>query len=88
MVIVHIPPQMQELTGGAAEVEAEGRNLRQLVAHLEAAFPGLRDRLTRGDSVAPGLAVSIDNVVTSRGLLAEIETDSVVHIIPAISGGS
>ena len=88
MAIVHIPPQMQELTGGAAEVEAEGRNLRQLVAHLEAAFPGFRDRLTRGDSVAPGLAVSIDNVGTSRGLLAEVETDSVVHIIPTISGGS
>ena len=88
MAIVHIPPQMQELTGGAAEVEAEGRNLRQLVAHLEAAFPGFQDRLTRGDLVAPGLAISIDNVVTSRGLLAEVETDSVVHIIPAISGGS
>ena len=88
MAIVHVPPQMQELTGGVAEVEAEGRNLRQLVAHLEAAFPGFQDRLIRGDTVAPGLAVSIDNVVTSRGLLAEIEADSVVHIIPAIAGGS
>lgn len=88
MATVHIPPQMQELTCGAAEVEADGQNLRQVVAHLEASFPGFQDRLIRGEMVAPGLAVSIDNVVTSRGLFAEVGPDSVVHIIPAISGGN
>lgn len=87
MAIVHVPPQMRELTGGRAQVEAEGENLRQLVANLESSYPGFQDRLTRDEMVAPGLAVSIDNVVTSKGLFAEIKPDSVVHIVPAISGG-
>jgi len=78
---------MQELTGGLTEVQAEGENLRRLIANLEAEYPGIKDRLIKDDLVAPGLAVSIDNVVTSRGIFAEIEPDSVVHIIPAISGG-
>lgn len=87
MATVHIPPQMQELTGGQAEVEAAGDSLRQVVDQLEASFPGFQDRLVRDEMVAPGLAVSIDNVVTSRGLFADVKPDSVIHIIPAISGG-
>ena len=88
MAIVHIPPQMQELTGGLAEVEAEGETLRRLVGNLDNAYPGFKDRLIKDDLVAPGLAISIDNVVTSRGIFAEIAADSVIHIIPAISGGA
>ncbi len=87
MATVHIPPQMQELTGGRAEVEVEGNNLRRVVSHLEENYPGFSERLVKEDMVAPGLAVSIDNVVTSRGLLAEVGPSSVIHIIPAISGG-
>ena len=87
MAIVHVPPQMQELTGGLAEVEAEGDSLRRLVSNLDTAYPGFKDRLIKDDMVAPGLAISIDNVVTSRGIFAEIFQDSVIHIIPAISGG-
>ena len=87
MATVHIPPQMQDLTGGLAEVEAGGGSLRQVVNALEESHPGICERLIKEDMVAPGLAVSIDNVVTSRGLFAEVGPDSVIHIIPAISGG-
>ena len=87
MATVHVPPQMQELTDGRAEVEAEGESLRQVVSHLETSYPGFRERLLKDDMVAPGLAVSIDNVVTSRGLFAEVGPASVIHIIPAITGG-
>ena len=87
MATVHIPPQMQELTGGRAEVEAEGESLRQVVKQLEASYPGFRERLIKDDMVAPGLAGSIDNVGTSRGLFAEVGPASIIHIIPAIAGG-
>ena len=78
---------MQELTGGLAEVEAEGNSLRRLISNLDTAYPGFKDRLIKDDLGAPGLAISIDNVVTSRGIFAEILEDSVVHIVPAIAGG-
>ncbi|MCH2582403.1 MAG: hypothetical protein MK133_14535 [Planctomycetes bacterium] len=87
MAIVHVPPQMQELTGGLTEVEAEGDSLRRLVANLDTAYPGFKDRLIKDDLVAPGLDISIYNVVTSSCIFAEILQDSVIHITPAISGG-
>lgn len=68
-------------------MEAEGNSLRRLISNLDTAYPGFKDRLIKDDLVAPGLAISIDNVVTSRGIFAEILEDSVVHIVPAISGG-
>jgi molybdopterin synthase sulfur carrier subunit len=87
MPTVHIPPQMRDLTGGAADVDVEARTLRQVVAALEARHPGFAARVTDGERLAAGLAVSIDGVVTSRGLLAQLEPASQVHFLPAFGGG-
>lgn len=87
MATVHIPPQMRDLSGGRSELVVEGQTLRQVIAGLDAACPGLAGRLVADDRIAPGLAVSIDGVVTSRGLLARIEPESQVHFLPAFGGG-
>ena len=78
---------MRDLTDGASEVEVAGGNVRRVVAQLEERFPGIAERVVFEGSIAPGLAVSIDHVVTSLGLLAAVNEDSVVHIVPAIAGG-
>jgi molybdopterin synthase sulfur carrier subunit len=78
---------MRDLTGGISDATVEGRTLRQVFAALEAAHPGLTARLQDGDRIASGLAVSIDGVVTSRGLLAKVEPASEIHFLPAIGGG-
>jgi molybdopterin synthase sulfur carrier subunit len=87
MAKVYIPPQMRDLTGGALETTVEGRTLRQVFAALESQFPGIAARLCDGERLLPGLAVSIDGVVTSRGLLAQVEPTSEIHFLPAIGGG-
>jgi molybdopterin synthase sulfur carrier subunit len=87
MPTVHIPPQMRDLTGGRSELSAEGRTLRQVIADLEAQCPGIAARLVAEDRILPGLAVSIDGVVTSRGLLARLEPTSQIHFLPAFGGG-
>ena len=87
MARVFIPAQMRDLTGGETEVEAPGNNLRQIIAALEEKFPGLSDRVLREGKIAPGLAISIDNEITSLGLLAKVGVDSEVHFLPAIAGG-
>jgi molybdopterin synthase sulfur carrier subunit len=78
---------MRDVTAGAAEVEAPGATLRQVIAALEGQYPGLASRLATDDRIATGLAVSIDGVVTSRGLLARVEPASEIHFLPAIGGG-
>jgi molybdopterin synthase sulfur carrier subunit len=87
MSTVFFPPQMHDLTGGQTEAVVEGRTLRQVFAALERAYPGLASRLQDEDRIASGLAVSIDGVVTSRGLLAQVQPDSEIHFLPAIGGG-
>ena len=84
---VYIPRQMRDLTGGVAEATAEGKTLRQVFLALEAQFPGISARLHQGDRLAAGLAVSVDGVVTSRGLLTRIEPESEIHFLPAFGGG-
>ncbi len=87
MATVFIPAQWRDLSGGMAEVRLEGASLREIVAALDALFPGMGARLCADGGIAPGLAVSIDGSVTSRGLLTPVGPDSEIHVLPAIGGG-
>lgn len=87
MPLVFIPPQMRDLTGGAAQIEVAGANVREVVAGLDEKFPGLRARICTGDELAPSLQVSIDHVMSTRGLRAKVLPTSEVHFLPAFGGG-
>jgi molybdopterin synthase sulfur carrier subunit len=78
---------MRSLTGGADQVEVQGRTVREVVDALEAKFPGLKARLCRGDELAPSLQVSIDSLMSTQGLRAKVSPESEVHFLPAIGGG-
>ncbi|MCC7422200.1 MAG: MoaD/ThiS family protein [Planctomycetaceae bacterium] len=84
---VFIPKLLTPLTGGVEEVDVAGTTIRQVLADLEARYPGLRDRLCDGDRLRSGLAVAIDGNVASLGLLAKVSPTSEVHFLPAIGGG-
>ena len=79
--------QLRTLAGGAEQLEVPGENLRQIIAGLDAVYPGMSARLLRDGALSPGLAVSIDGAFTSRGLLGKVRPDSEIHILPAIGGG-
>lgn len=87
MPLVFIPPQMRDVTGGVAQVEVEGTTVREIVAGLEAKFSGIRSRICVGDELAPSLQVSIDHVMSTRGLRAKVGPASEVHFLPAFGGG-
>lgn len=84
---VFLQPQFRDLTGGVADVRVEGATLGQVIDALEARFPGIARRLLIGGAIAPGLAVSVDGVVSSRGVLTKVRPDSEIHFLPAIGGG-
>jgi len=84
---VFIPVQIRDLTSGRAEVEAAGATVREVVESLEAEFPGMKGRLTKGGELAPLLQVSIDGVFSRRGLDARVRPGSEVHFLPVFGGG-
>jgi molybdopterin synthase sulfur carrier subunit len=87
MVKVFIPPLLREATGGLDQVDVAAVTVRQVVAALDARFPGIRDRLCAGDSLRPGLAVAVNGTVSSLGLLQKLPDGSEVHFLPGIGGG-
>jgi molybdopterin synthase sulfur carrier subunit len=87
MATVFIPAQLRELTDSAAQVEIVGGNVRELIDALEQRFPGIRARLCTGDELSSSLQVSIDGVMSTRGLAAKLQPHSEVHFLPALGGG-
>jgi hypothetical protein len=86
MSTVFIPPQMRDLTAGAARLAADGATLREVLRSLDGMHPGIYARVVAGDAIAPGMAVSIDGSMTAR-LLAPVKPDSEIHFLPAVGGG-
>ena len=87
VVKIFIPPLLRDATGGLCEVEVAAASVRQVVAALEERFPGVRERLCTGDMLRPGLAVAVNGMVSSLGLLQKVPDGSEIHFLTAIGGG-
>lgn len=87
MPVVFIPTPLRDHTGGVVEVALEGSTVAELIEALDARFPGLKSRLCQGDRLVPGLQVSVDHVMTRRGLEAKVQPESEIHFLPVIGGG-
>ena len=87
MPVVFIPKPLRDMTGGMDRVTVEGVTVREVVEALDRLYPGIKPRLCRGDALAPGLQVSIDDVMTTRGLRALVRPEGEVHFLPTIGGG-
>jgi molybdopterin converting factor small subunit len=70
-----------QFTGGASEFDVEAGTVRQLIAALEARFPGM------GEYVERRMAFAIDGEIHQDALDARLEAGSEVCLIPKIGGG-
>jgi molybdopterin converting factor small subunit len=84
---VWIPSLLRPLTGGQRQVTAAGATVGEIIADLDRAYPGMRDRLCQGDRLQSGIAVAVDGETGTLGLLEPVPPDSEVQILPAIGGG-
>lgn len=87
MATVFIPAPLRELTGGQAQLVADGKTVGEVLDEIERWFPGVKARLCRGDEIIPGFQVSVNDVLTRQGLRAKLEPTSEVHFLPIIGGG-
>jgi [CysO sulfur-carrier protein]-thiocarboxylate-dependent cysteine synthase len=87
---VRIPPTLRDAVGGAREVDASGKTVRELLADLGERFPVLGSQvLENGNEIAPFVNVYVNNedVRTLEGLETPVEETTTVILLPAMAGG-
>lgn len=87
MAKVFIPASLRPLADGQRSVELAGATVREVVLQLESLYPGIVGRLREGDTLRPGLAVSIDSGISNLGLRQTLPPGCEVHFIPTVGGG-
>lgn len=89
-VTIRIPTTMRPLTGGDRQVSLEPGALGDVIKALDAAHPGMGDRLLdeSGDlRKFVNVFVDDDDVRYLDGLATEVPDGVTVSIIPAVAGG-
>lgn len=89
-VNVRIPTILRSYTGGSAEVSAEGRDLREVIASLDVQFPGVAGRVIDDAGQLRrfvNVYVNDDDVRFLDGLETQIGDGASISIIPAVAGG-
>ncbi|HUZ24376.1 MAG TPA: MoaD/ThiS family protein [Streptosporangiaceae bacterium] len=89
-VSVRIPTILRTYTGGAAEVATEPGTLREVLAGLDASYPGLTGRILDDAGKIRrfvNVYVGDEDVRLARGLDTEVSAGTQVSVIPAVAGG-
>ena len=90
-VSVRIPTILRTFTGGSAEVSAEPGTLREVIAGLDAAYPGLGGRILDDSGQLRrfvNVYVGEEDVRFARGLDTQVSAGARVSFIPAVAGGA
>jgi len=90
-VMVRIPAPLRKLTGGQSEVAVQGANVTALVDALEAAHPGLKERLCdAAGQIRPFVNVYVndEDIRFLKGPDTPLKDGDAVSIVPAIAGGA
>lgn len=89
-VTVRVPTTLRTLTGGAAEVAVEGDTVGAVLANLDDAHPGFRDRILDDDGNLRrfvNVFVADDDVRFMDGMGTAVPDGETLSIIPAVAGG-
>ncbi|MFT4043392.1 MAG: MoaD/ThiS family protein [Gordonia sp. (in: high G+C Gram-positive bacteria)] len=93
-VTVSIPTILRTHTGGAKRVEVTGATLAELIDNLDAAHPGIKERLVTAEANGAdalhrfvNIYVNDEDVRFSGGLTTTVDDGDEVTILPAVAGG-
>ena len=81
MAKVVIWSSLKSHTCGESHLEIEVVNVKDLLARLGEAYPGLQPQLKRG------VSVSVDGIIFRDGWLTPLKPDSEVILLPKMQGG-
>jgi molybdopterin synthase sulfur carrier subunit len=87
---VRIPTALRTLTGGAGEVSVEGSTVGEILKSLDAAHPGLAERIFDDTGALRrfvNVFVADEDIRFLDGLSTPVTEGQAVSIIPAVAGG-
>lgn len=87
---VRIPQPLQKLTGGQAEVLAEGATARELIASLQSQYSGIGERLLDDGGKLRrfvNLYLNDEDIRFLGDLETPVKEGDTISIVPAIAGG-
>ena len=87
MATVFIPAPLRSYSGGRDRVTVPGGSLRRVFESLDIECPGIGGELVVDGGIRPGIAVFIDDELTSEGLIQAVPDDGTVRLLPAVGGG-
>lgn len=87
---MRIPQPLRNLTGNLSTVTGDGPTLGACLAHLEATYPGIKERVM--DEAGQlrrfvNIYVNGDDVRFMDGLASPLKDGDEVSIVPAVAGG-
>ena len=89
-VTIRIPTTLRTLTAGSSEVSTDPGTVREVLAALDAAYPGFVHRLLDDEGALRrfvNVFVSDDDVRFMDGLDTAVADGETVSIVPAVAGG-
>ena len=89
-VSVRIPTILRTYTGGVAEVSTGHGTLREVIAGLDASYPGIAGRIVDdGGKLRRFVNVYVgeEDVRFAQGLDTLVPSGAQVSVIPAVAGG-
>jgi sulfur-carrier protein len=89
-VSVRIPTILRSYTGGIADVTASQGTLREVIAVLDASYPGIAGRILDDTGKLRrfvNVYVAEEDVRFAKGLDAIVPEGAQVSVIPAVAGG-
>ncbi|MCU1495929.1 MAG: molybdopterin synthase subunit MoaD [Acidimicrobiaceae bacterium] len=89
-VTIRIPAQLRSLTGGAGEIAVEGGTVREALVALDAAHPGVNERLLDENGALRrfvNLFLADEDVRFLEGLDTPVKDGQTLSVVPAVAGG-
>ena len=89
-VTVRIPTPLRKLTESQSEIKIKGGTVEAVIVNMEAAYPGIRDRLCdESGNVRRFINIYIneEDIRFLNGTNTEVKPGDKVSIVPAIAGG-
>jgi molybdopterin synthase sulfur carrier subunit len=91
MPTVLIPTPLRRLTANQPRVDVPGVTAGEIIQNLEAAYPGIGERLLDGDGQIKrfiNVFVNEDEIRTLQGTDTPVIASDKVSIVPAMAGGT